>query len=126
MAATTQAGAFGGRGNLRFTWRGAAILQQIDAAVQAAMDETAAAAKAHARSLARVDTGEMRDGIDATVESRGGSGRRTLVLAGSAPHTLFNELGTSRMSAQPMLRPAMDAEAPKLTQRLRAAVGKVR
>lgn len=121
MVAMRQAGGFGGRGNLRFTWRGAQVRAQIDAAVQRAMDETAQAAEAMAKRLARVDTGEMRDGIEAAVTLRGG--RRVLVLSGSAPHTLFNELGTSRMSAQPMLRPAMDAEAPRLSQRLRAALG---
>ena len=126
MAAARQAGGFGGRGNLRYTWTGGRVLQQIDAALQQAMDETATAAKAHARSLARVDTGEMRDGIDATVETRGADRRRTLVLSGSADHTLFNELGTANLSPKPMLRPAVDAEAPKLTQRIRAAMGRGR
>ncbi len=122
MAASSQAGGPYGRGNLRFSWYGAKILGQIDAAVQKAMDETAAAAKAEARSRARVDTGEMRDGLDAIVTTTG-AGRRKMVLFGTARHTLWNELGTSRMSAQPMLRPAIDLEAPKLRERIRAALG---
>jgi HK97 gp10 family phage protein len=123
MAASSQAGGpYTGRGAFRSTWYGARIAGQIDAAIQTAMDQTAVEAKQIAQSLARVDTGEMREGIDAQVDTTG-SGRRRMVLSGSAPHTIFNELGTAHMSAQPMIRPAIDATAPKLAQRIRAAIG---
>jgi HK97 gp10 family phage protein len=98
----------------------------MDAAVQEALDATGKAAKALAQSFARVDTGEMRDGLDYIAEARGVSNRRTLVVFGTAKHTVLNELGTSLMSAQPMIRPAIDAEAPRLTQRLQAAFRKIR
>lgn len=50
-----------------------------------------------AQSLARVDTGEMREGIQPTADG----------VVGSAGHTIYNEFGTRYMSAQPMLRPAL-------------------
>jgi hypothetical protein len=49
-----------------------------------------------AQSLARVDTGEMREEIRVVPEG----------VVGGAAHTIFNEYGTYKMSAQPMLRPA--------------------
>jgi HK97 gp10 family phage protein len=115
-------GPYTGRGSFRLSWYGARIAGQIDAAVQRAMDETAAAAKAEAQSRARVDTGAMRDSIDAVVSTTG-AGRRRMVLSIGVPYGIFNELGTSRMSAQPMLRPAIDLEAPRLRERIRAALG---
>lgn len=123
MVAIRQAGSpYGGRGDFRMTWRGAQVAAQIDAALQAAMDETAQAARTNAQGRARVDTGAMRDSIDATVTGGGGR-KRTLTLSIGVPYGIFHEIGTSRISAQPMIRPAIDEEAPRLTQRIRAALG---
>jgi HK97 gp10 family phage protein len=126
MVAVTQAGGPYGRGAFRFDWRGAAITAKITEAVLQAMDETADAAKSAAQERCPVDTGRLRDSIDAIVDQSGGSQRRRLTLFAAAPYALYVELGTSRMAAQPFLRPAMDAEAPKLTQRIRAAIGSTR
>jgi hypothetical protein len=79
------------------------------------------AAQGVARSLARVDTGEMRDSIDYTVTRSGG--QAVLTLSVGTDHGLVNELGTSRLPAQPMIRPAIDREGPKLGDRIRAALG---
>jgi HK97 gp10 family phage protein len=68
----------------------------------------------------------QRSSIFADVDAVGGTGRHRLVLGADAPYALFVELGTSRMRAQPFLRPAIDKIAPKLTERLRAAVRSVR
>ncbi len=53
----------------------------------------------------RVDTGEMRDGwhLEGT--------RYGVSIVNEVNHTSFNEYGTSRMSAQPMLRPSMAEES---------------
>src|SRR5215211_6446070 len=103
VSARPTGGSYTGRGSFRFSWRGAVIVGQIDAAVQRALDETAAAARAEAQRRARVDTGAMRDSIGAIVTTTG-SGRRKMVLSLGVPYGIYNELGTSRMSAQPMLR----------------------
>lgn len=126
MVASRQAGGpYTGQGAFRFSWQGAKILGEIDAAVQQAMEETAAAVKAEAQSRARVKTGAMRDSINATVSATG-SGRRKIVAWIGVHYGIYNELGTSRMSAQPMLRPAIDLEAPRLRERIRAALRSVR
>lgn len=108
----------------RFEWRGHQVAVQLEAAIEAACEETAAAMEAEAKSRARVDTGEMRDSITGTVETVP-SGRQILLAIG-ADHGIFHELGTSRIPAQPMIRPAIDVEGPKLGQRIRAHTGRIR
>lgn len=113
-------------GNLRFTWYGARVVHQIDTAIGDAMDQTAVEAKAAAIERCPVGDGKhegkhLYETIDAQVDTTGG-GRRRLVLSADKPYATFVELGTSRQSAQPFLRPAIDQEAPRLTQRIRAAI----
>ncbi len=110
--------------SVRVDWRGQRVAAQLLAALEEAMEETAAAAEQTARSLVGVDTGEMRDGLHADVERQGDV--VTLTLTGDAPHTIHNEYGTSTMPAQPMIRPAMDQQMPRLPGRIRARVGAIR
>lgn len=62
----------------------------------------ASAGAAAAAGFSRVDTGAMRAGWHP--EPLGVNGAR--VMSGPA-YTIYNEYGTSRMSAQPMARPSM-------------------
>lgn len=129
MAAITQrgtAGIAGSRGSTRFEWRGAQVANALEQAMQDAMDATAEAVRTAAQAQCPVDTGLLRSSVYADVDAKGGSARRTLTVGADAPYAAFVELGTSRTPAQPFLRPAVDAEAPRLTERLRAAMGQVR
>jgi HK97 gp10 family phage protein len=109
--------------SVRFAWnRNLAV--QLEAAIEEAMEETGAAMVRRAREVVPVRTGRLRDSIHAAVE--GGSGHRTLVLAADAPYADFIERGTSRHPAKPYIRPAVDAEGPKLGDRIRAHVGRIR
>jgi HK97 gp10 family phage protein len=129
MVAIRQAGTpgiAGPRGSFRMTWRGAEVAQALDDAVQTAMQETAEAAKAAAEERCPVDTGLLKSSIFAQVDAPGASARRTLTVGADAPYAAYVELGTSRMAAQPFIRPAVDAEAPRLTERIRAAIGSIR
>lgn len=110
--------------NLRFQWNGTAIAAALEAAIESAMEETAQAAVAEARSRARVDTGAMRDSIEATVERRNGAVE--MVLGVGVDYGVYHELGSSRISAQPMIRPAIDQEGKRLPERIRAHVGRLR
>jgi HK97 gp10 family phage protein len=56
---------------------------------------------ADAFALARIDTGEMKDELYHQMVGH------QLHVGGTAKHTAFNEFGTSKMSAQPMIRPAI-------------------
>lgn len=58
-----------------------------------------------ARRMAPVDTGTLRDSIDAEVS---GSGTEIVVRVGSnVDYAVYVEMGTSEQSAQPYLRPAV-------------------
>jgi HK97 gp10 family phage protein len=109
----------------RFQWNGTSIATQLEAAIEDAMDETADAAKRVAQEHARVDTGEMRDSIEAEV-SRVGASAVELTLSVGTDHGLFNELGTSQLPAQPMIRPAIDQEGPRLPDRIRTKTAAIR
>lgn len=99
------------------------ILDNLDALettlqerINGAMEKAAPVGVEVAKSLARVDTGRMRDEIYAEV--RDGQ----IILGGDAPETIFNELGTSKMSAQPMLVPGAIAAGQELKQQLEGLV----
>lgn len=73
-----------------------------------AVAKTAADIEAGAKSRARVDTGHMRSSIKAKA-----SGKLTARVTAGAEYTIYNEYGTTKVPAQPMLRPAAhQAEAP--------------
>jgi HK97 gp10 family phage protein len=74
--------------------------------------------QAGARARARVDTGEMRARLrgEMTGEFEGR-------VIGGARHTIYNELGTRYMSAQPMLVPAAEEATAPFHRMLRDAWG---
>lgn len=76
----------------------------------------AKASQEDARSRARVDTGEMREGLTAQM-----LGPYEYELSGKAEHTVYNEYGTSKMPAQPMITPSVEAAAVRLPKALAEA-----
>lgn len=64
--------------------------------------------ESEAYRLAPILTGELRESIQATVGQDGRGVRLVLAagVGGLAPYAPYVELGTSRMRAQPYLRPA--------------------
>ena len=64
-----------------------------------------------ARAAAPVDSGELRDSIDARIFGDGRRGSVTGVVGAAARHSLFVEFGTSKMAPQPYLGPALAANA---------------
>src|SRR5690348_12707862 len=66
-----------------------------------------------AKDRSRVDTGEMRDGWHVEMEND-----LSGAVVNEVPHTIFNEYGTRKMSAQPMIRPAIEAEREDFEQAL--------
>lgn len=85
---------------------------KVQAKVQVAMVQAAPVGVEVAKSLARVDTGRMRDGVFAEV--RDGQ----IILGDDAPETIYNELGTHKMSAQPFLVPGALASGDALVKNL--------
>jgi hypothetical protein len=78
--------------------------------------------EAVARALARVDTGRMRDAVASTVTS---PDPLTVVglLYDPVEYAIHNEFGTSRVSAQPFIRPGGDAAEASLAAAYAAVVG---
>lgn len=71
-----------------------------------------------AKQLVRVDTGELRDSIDGTVDANG------VTVFATAPHAATEEFGTTKKAAHPFLQPALDQTANKLKKRIIAEVRK--
>lgn len=86
-------------------WFGDKVKAELDRKVTARMTMAGHDMVAMARSLAAVRTGQMRDSIGFTYDQR----TRTLQLHADSPHSLFVEFGTRFMTAQPFLRPAINA-----------------
>jgi HK97 gp10 family phage protein len=79
----------------------AGLTLKADVAPKAAADRVVQGAKRRSR----VDTGRMRDGWD-----KEETGRGEYTVFNDVDYTIYNELGTMHMSAQPMLSPALEEE----------------
>jgi HK97 gp10 family phage protein len=121
MVATRGAGGYGGRGNTRFTWYGNSLAARMQQATEQGTEKVAQAVVSRAKSDAAVDTGEFRDGIGYEVRMIGGG--VAVAIFAAAPHSVYVILGTSKMPARDPIRPAIDAEAPKLASYVRAEIG---
>lgn len=105
----------------KLIWKGDQVEAKVIAASRDAVDETNEASAARARAEAPVRTGSLREGIGtrpATEEGAVISGQ----LVARAKHSLFVELGTVNMPAQPFLRPSADAENPRLVSRIKSRI----
>lgn len=90
--------------------------------------------KVDARLRARVDTGKMRDAIEDRYSDAGlvadvGWHQEEFMAEGDDFYPVFHEFGTSRLAAQPMIRPAHAKHAPILQRNigdvLRKAVAEI-
>jgi len=72
------------------------------AAVPLIVDKTAADATRIARAKSRVDTGAMEGNWTYEMESL-----FRAIIGNPEEHSIYNEYGTVKMSAQPMIRPAI-------------------
>jgi hypothetical protein len=85
------------------------LSRRAQAKVKSVIAADAQVTKADAQARSRVDTGAMKAGWTAFNTSP-----YEYELANSVPHTIFNEYGTYKMSAQPMATPAVEAAAVRL------------
>lgn len=89
---------------------GARIEHGTDQAINEAGEECMAGAK----SRARVDTGAMRNAIRHEHKKLSSS------VISPVDHSVFNEFGTVKMSAQPFMRPSHRIAVMHLQQKLKA------
>lgn len=72
--------------------------------------KTALDTERDAKTLAPVDTGNLRSSIGTDVTDTGSS--VAAEIGPTADYGLFQEVGTSRMAAQPYMGPALDRNGP--------------
>ncbi len=102
-----------------------------DVDLEPAVKVTAQAVNNKAFDLARYDSGDMRNGIFNEVLHLVIGGKKTPVGRVVAPveYSIWHEIGTSKMKAQPFMKPALDEEKEPFNNRVkalhRAAVSKI-
>lgn len=90
------------------------VEREIRARARAAVAKAALDIEAHAKALAPVDTGLLRNSITA-IEITPDHWRVTSPVS----YSVYQEYGTSRMAAQPYMTPALEAVRPVLESALR-------
>ena len=91
----------------------AAFKGRIEHEVETELDPVGADMEDHAKSLVRVRTGILRSTIYHKATGL------VLDFGATADYASYNEFGTSRMSAQPFMRPALDASEQRLLDAIR-------
>lgn len=80
------------------------VISEIDSAVMRAMEIIGLKAESYAKRICPVDTGRLRNSISHTT-AREGDGYSAMIGT-NVEYARYVEMGTSRMRAQPYLRPA--------------------
>jgi hypothetical protein len=101
-------------------WYGKDVLTALEAAAVDGIDETTAAIVPLAKAVVPVRTAILQGSLRME-PARKVMPRRVVGRVGSfdVNYAVFVELGTTRMRARPYLRPAGDAEFPKLAERIK-------
>lgn len=107
------------------SWRGDEVAGRVAAAAKLAVDATTAAAVTHAKQ--NHPWQNVTGTLEGSLQMRGAEIVSDGDIVGQwgsfdVEYAIFLELGTAVMPAYPYLRPAADAEYPKLFMRLRAAM----
>ena len=93
------------------------IIAGMEAKAEAIVAKTAMDLEAHAKSRAPVDTGTLKNSIQAT---RVGDAHWRVVVG--VDYGLYVEWGTSRMAAQPFFQPAIQAVSPTFLRAIRTVL----
>lgn len=86
--------------------------RQVGQRARAVVRKTAMDIEASAKSLAPVDTGNLKNSIGHSDLRIGTSGQLVAEIGPTANYGIFLEQGTSRMAAQPFMGPAADRHTP--------------
>lgn len=103
----------------RFANRLTAQAAVIPVRVREVVTATAYLIEGDAKMLAPVDTGALRASISTTIDA--GIDEVTAEVGPTVEYGIYQELGTSRMTAQPYLGPAFDRHTPNFLQALEQA-----
>lgn len=94
----------------------AEVLRALESATRNGLTAIGKSAVSHARERVPVDTGALRDSIEATVEDD------TLTVGSDKSYAAAVENGTYKMKAQPYLKPAMTEHSAEYERLMRDAL----
>ena len=89
--------------NVQFTDNSKEVSDNIKAALLRAMETCGLVAEGYAKKLAPVDTGNLRNSITHDVDD----GEPAAYIGTNVEYSIYVELGTIKMDAQPFLKPAV-------------------
>lgn len=95
------------------------VIDGIDSAIGAALEEIGLLAENYAAKKCPVDTGNLRGSITYGVDA----GDNAVYIGTNVEYAPYVELGTSRQKAQPFLRPAASEHGAQYRQVLKKALG---
>ena len=95
------------------------VVDGIDSAIGAALEEIGLLAENYAARKCPVDTGNLRGSIAYEVDA----GDNAVYIGTNVEYAPYVELGTSRQKAQPFLRPAASEHGTQYRQVLKKALG---
>ncbi len=104
----------------RVEWYEDKIVNRVNTALQVAMKRAVLMIEADAKRLVAVDTGRLRASITNQVRQI----TRDVIegrIGSNLSYSAYQELGTSKMPAQPYLRPALEKNFPKIVRMIRRA-----
>lgn len=99
--------------SVKITDHSVEVKAKIEAALEKGLEECGIQAESYAKALAPVDTGRLRNSISHAVDGD------TAYIGTNVEYASYQELGTSKMSAHPFLKPAAQnhqAEYKKILQ----------
>ena len=99
-------------------WRQKEVMAEMSGRLVDNMDRTCQYAKEQAQARAPVRSGVMREDIDYEIVAEGETVTGWLGVLRKRFYAYFVELGTSRMKAQPFLRPAVFNNARQILRKL--------
>ena len=111
------------KGAYKLVWLGDIVVAKEKAAAIVAVNQTMAACVQMAKGLVRFDTGALQGSIRMEPARVEGDGIRGTWGSFDINYALWQEIGTSVMTAKPYLRPSADFEYGRLESRMRAAMG---
>lgn len=93
------------------------ILEAIDTQLQKGLEAVGLAAEGYAKALCPVDTGRLRNSITHQLD-----GDKAVYIGTNVEYAPYVEMGTSRQTEHPFLRPAAEGHSSEYSQIMKSAM----
>ena len=108
------------KGSYTLVWKGDLVVMKAQRAAILGIDQTMAACVTMAKELVRFRTGALQGSLRMEPAKRSGGGIKGTWGSFDINYAIWQEIGTSVMTAKPYLRPSADFEYGRLESRIRA------